>query len=143
MSARTVVLTVPENLYERLEAQAQLADQPVDKLVLQNLSRNLPPTVEEDLPQARRAELAAMAYLSDDALWPIAQSNMNRDKVALYDVLLDRQATGDLTHEGRQWLTQLRDEEEAFMLRKAHAYALLKSRGHELPSLTELRAQTP
>jgi len=81
MPARTVVLTVPENLYERLEAQAQLSEQPVDKLVLQNLSRNLPPTGEEDLPQALRAELAAMAYLSDDALWPIAQSNMNRDKV--------------------------------------------------------------
>ncbi len=37
---------------------------------------------------------------------------------------------------------QLREESERLMLRKAHAYALLKSRGHQLPTLKELRTQT-
>ena len=38
-------------------------------------------------------------------------------------------------------LDTLRDEADALMLRKAQAYALLKSRGYKLPTLDELRAQ--
>jgi len=97
------------------------------------------PKVEEDLPPALRAELETMSALSDEAIWQIAQSKMNKDKVALYDVLLERQKSGALTPEGQEWLTRLREEGEALTLRKAHAYALLKSRGHETPSLDELR----
>jgi hypothetical protein len=46
-----------------------------------------------------------------------------------------------LTSEGQAWLDTLRDEADALMLRKAQAFALLKSRGHKLPTLDELRAQ--
>jgi hypothetical protein len=48
-----------------------------------------------------------------------------------------------LTVEGRRLLTELRDEADALMLRKAHAFALLQSRGYTLPTLDELHAQTP
>lgn len=142
MSVRTVVVDVPDNLYEQLESQAQATDRSVDEVVVQALTRSLPPPVESDLPPAVRAELQGMAHLSDEALWQIAQSTMNQDKVALYDVLLARHQAGVLTTEGREWLTRLRDEADALMLRKAHAYALLQSRGHELPSLEELHAQS-
>ena len=83
-----------------------------------------------------------MSQLSDDALWAIAGSTANEDKQALYDLLIERQHAGTLTAEGRRMLTQLRDEADALMVRKAHAYALLQSRGHTLPALDELRAQT-
>jgi len=84
-----------------------------------------------------------MEHLSDEALWQIAESTVNRDKVALYDVLLERHQAGTLTPEGQEWLIRLREEAEALMLRKAHAYTLLQSRGHKLPSLQDLRTQTP
>ena len=142
MSVRTVTLKLPEHLYERLETQAQAATRSVDEIVVQALARSLPPLVEEDLPPALQAELEAMEHLSDEALWQIAESTMNRDKVALYDVLLERHQSGNLTPEGQECLTQLREEAEALMLRKAHAYALLQSRGHKLPTLEELH-QTP
>jgi len=83
-----------------------------------------------------------MDDLSDEALWQIAQSTMNRDKVAIYDVLLERNQASSLTPEGQEWLTRLRKEADSLMLRKAHAYALLQSRGHKLPSLEELRTLT-
>jgi hypothetical protein len=89
----------------------------------------------------------AMAQLSDAALWQIAQATMNPDKVAFAevshpcDVLLERNRNGTLTPEGRAWLTRLRDEAEALTLRKAHAYALLQSRGHRVPTLEELQTQ--
>ena len=82
-----------------------------------------------------------MSVLSDETIWQIADSQMNQDKVALYDVLLERLKNGSLTPEGQELLTDLRNEADALMLRKAHAYTLLKSRGHKLPSLDELRAR--
>lgn len=66
-----------------------------------------------------------MGHLSDDSLWQIVGSAMNPDNVAFYDVLLERHQTGDLTVEGQEWLARLREEADALMLRKAHAYALL------------------
>jgi len=62
-------------------------------------------------------------------------------KIALYDLLLERRQSGALTPEGQAWLHTLRNEADGLMLRKAQAYALLKSRGHRLPSLDQLRAQ--
>ena len=143
MSVRTVTFKLPEHLYEQLETQARAVTRSVDEIVVQVLARSLPPLVEKDLPQALQAELEAMDHLSDEALWQIAESTMNRDKIVLYDVLLDRHQAGTLTPEGQEWLTRLREEAEALMLRKAHAYALLQSRGHRLPTLEELHTRTP
>ncbi len=84
-----------------------------------------------------------MEHLSDEALWAIARSTANDDKIALYDLLIERQNSGSLTVEGHGLLTQLREEADALMVRKAHAYAILQSRGYTLPTLDQLHAQTP
>lgn len=141
MAVNTV--TLPETVYARLSAQAQAADRSVDELVLHNLLRTLPPPVEDDLPVRLQAELEAMTHLSDDGLWQLARSTMNPDKVALYDLLLERHATGELTLEGEDLLAQLREDGDALMLRKAQAYALLQSRGHRLPPLSQLHPPAP
>ncbi len=54
-----------------------------------------------------------MEHLSDEALWAIARSTANDDKIALYDVLIERQNAHTLTLEGKHLLTQLRDEADA------------------------------
>jgi plasmid stability protein len=140
---RTITVTLPEDVYTQLEARAQTATRSVEDVVRETLVRSLPPAPEPDLSPAIQAELNAMEQLSDEALWAIAHSTANDDKIALYDVLIERQQTHTLTAEGRHLLTQLRDEADALMLRKAHAYVLLQSRGYALPSLDELHAQTP
>lgn len=140
MPPQTMTLTVPEYVFDQLAAQAQIAGQPIGVIASQMLSRAVPPPVEDELPQAIHAELQAMIFLSDDSLVQIARSTMNEDKVALYDVLLDRNQDGTLTAAGRKLLHDLRDEADALMLRKAHAYALLKSRGHQLPALEDLES---
>ncbi|MCB9141950.1 MAG: hypothetical protein H6646_06700 [Anaerolineales bacterium] len=132
MPSQTMTLTVPEYVFDQLAAQAQMAGQPVGVIASQMLARAVSPPVEESLPPALRAELEAMTLLSDVSVLQIARSRMNEDKVALYDVLLDRNQDGTLTMEGRELLRGLREEADALMLRKAHAYALLKSRGHRL-----------
>lgn len=139
MVTRTLTVELPETLYNHFVAQAQAKQQNVDEIVLDTLSLHGPPTVEDDLPPKLQIELSAMANLSDEALRVIAQSTMNDDKIALYDLLLERNQSGDLTGEGRQLLESLHEEADFLMLRKAHAYALLQSRGHKLPSIQELR----
>jgi hypothetical protein len=139
MTHSTLTLTLPEQLFHRLYSAVQSESGSLDQFVVRALERSLTPPVETDLPDDVQAELNAMAALSDDALWQIAQGSLNRDKEALYDVLLERFHAGELTPEGRQWLDNLRAEADALMLRKAHAHALLQSRGHELPTLDDLR----
>lgn len=141
--ARTITVSVPENLYKQLEAEARTAEQSVGDFVIRSLSRVLPLPLEPDLPPAMRAELTAMGGLSDDALWLIARGTANADKVAMLDVLLERKLAGELTPEGQDLLTQLREEADALTLRKSHAYALLKQRGHQLPALGALHDQHP
>ncbi len=143
MTVQTITLGLPEAVHKQLERQARAKARPIEEVALQALTRNLPPPVEDDLPASLRAELKAMRRLSDSSLWDIAGGEMNPDKVALYDVLLERLQDHTLTPEGREWLVRLREEADTLMLRKAHAYALLKSRGHTLPSLEELRPQEP
>lgn len=140
MTARTI--EVPEELYTQLEQCAHAAAQSVDAVVIQTLASSLPPTPELDLPRAVQDELAAMEHLSNEALWAIARSTMNSDSLALYDLLRDRKEEGSLTPEGQQWLTRLMQDADALTLRKAHAYALLKSRGYLLPTLAELPIPT-
>ncbi len=67
---------------------------------------------------------------------------MNSDTLALYDVLRERKADGTLTPEGQEWLTRISQDADAVTLRKAHAYVLLKSRGHHLPTLADLPVPT-
>lgn len=143
MTARIITVTVPEDIYTQLETQARSSARSVDDLVAQTLARGLPPVAESDLPLSVQAELNAMEQLSDEALWAIARSMVNDDKIALYDLLIERQNASSLTMEGRRLLTQLREQADALMVRKAQAYAILHHRGYLLPTLDELHTQTP
>lgn len=136
----SLTVTLPDHLFRQLQRQAQVVNRPLNEVAVTTLESLVVP-VEDDLPPALQTELTAMAYLSDDALWQIAGSVMNKDKIALYDLLLERRQGGALTPEGQAWLDTLRNEADALMLRKAQAYSLLKSRGHKLPTLDQLRAQ--
>ena len=141
MAGQAVTLILPEKLHRRLQTRARATSRSIDEVMVQALSRALPPPVEEGLPVELRVELEVMEHLSDEMLWQIAQSTMNPDKVTLYDVLLERHEIGVITPEGRELLARLREEAEALMLRKAHAYTLLQSRGHHLPTLEQLHTR--
>lgn len=141
MLTRTRTVEIPEELYNHFETQARAKKRTVDDFVTDTLSLYAPPPVEDDLPLKLQLELKAMEALSNEALWAIGQSMMNADKVALYDILLERNQSGSLTAEGHALLASLREEADSLMVRKAHAYVLLQSRGQKIPSIKELRAQ--
>lgn len=141
MATQTHTITLSEAFYQQLARQAQAEQRGVDEWIQAALRRHIPLSVEDDLSPELQRELAALADLSDEALWQIARSTMSSDSVAIYDMLLERRQAGSLTDEGQQWLARLRQEAEHLTLRKAQAYALLQQRGYRLPALTELPRQ--
>ncbi|HZS86989.1 MAG TPA: hypothetical protein VFE42_05845 [Chloroflexota bacterium] len=143
MATRTITVTIPEDTYAHIEAQARESDRSVEDLIAQTLARSVSPPIEADLPPLVQAELRAMGDLSEDALSAIARSTANPDKVALYDRLIERRGAGSITAQEQRLLEELSMEADALMLRKAHAYALLQARGQSLPTLAELRRQRP
>lgn len=142
MTVRTITVTIPERLYLQLEATARSSAQSLDAVVAQSLERSIPPHLAALLPEALQAELVAMEHLSDDALYAIASSIEPVDRRQQINELIALRDAGTITDEQTAQLATLRTESEALMVRKAHAFVLLKSRGHTPPAIDQLPVPT-
>ncbi len=123
MSNASLTLALPEALYRRLERTATATKQPVEVIALHALNLGSPPAWD-DAPPEFQVELAALDKADDEALRGIANSSMSAD-FDRRDDLLTRNAIGQLTPAERSELESMRREEDLFVLRKAHAAALL------------------
>jgi predicted transcriptional regulator len=132
MNTRTVTVRLPENLYIRLQQTADATGRSLDEVLLHAVQVGTPPRWD-DAPAEFQADLAALDHLDNEALWCIARSRKTEAEMERYQELLDKNANGDLAAEGRDALVKLRIEYDHFMLRKAHAAALLRWRGHQVP----------
>jgi hypothetical protein len=138
MTTRTVKLRLPESLYIRLQQAADATRRPLDDILLHAVQVGSPP-MWDDAPAEFQADLAALDRLDDEALWCIARSRKSDTEMERYQELLDKNANGTLAAEEREELVKLRIEYDRFMLRKAHAAALLRWRGHQVPPAEALR----
>ena len=142
MTVRTITVTIPEMLFLQLEAAARSSAQSVDEVVAQSLERTIPPHLVSLLSPALQAELDAMEQLSDEALRAIAYGVASAKRSEQMDELIALKQAGAITEQQQEQLTTLRSEAEALMVRKAHAFVLLKSRGHTPPPLDQLPVPT-
>jgi hypothetical protein len=133
MLAETVTLSIPEALYQRLASTARAMQRPLEDVLLHALRVGSPPAWE-DVPAEFQADLAQLDRLADSSLWQIARSRKSADEVARHDELLALNQAGALTDAERLELQHLHAEADRFMLRKAHAAALLRWRGHIVPT---------
>ena len=131
MSTAVLTLALPEMLYRRLEQTARATKQAVEEVALHALSVGSPPAWD-DAPPELQLDIAALDKMDDESLWKIARSRSNVD-VTRRDDLLARAAEGSLMPAEQAELVRLRREEDLYMLRKAHAAALLQWRGHRVP----------
>lgn len=138
MTTRTVTLQLPESLYTRLQQAARATQQSLDDVLLHAVQVGSPPSWD-DAPAEFQADLAALDRLDDEALWHIARSRKTEADMGRYQELLDKNANGLLLAEECDELVQLRVEFDRFMLRKVHAAALLRWRGHQVPPAEKLR----
>jgi len=136
-AVRTVTMQLPEALYVRLQQTAQATRQSLETTLLRVLQVGSPPAWEI-APAEFQADLAALDRLDDAALWRLARYHADVTVMERYQVLLDANANDALSPAERDELTQLRTEMDRQMLLKAHAAALLRWRGHQLPPVEQL-----
>jgi len=129
MSGRTITVTLPEVLYERVKITAEASARSVEEVCTQSIALSLP-ELEDDLPSTVRAELAALPLLSDAELEHIAHGRMREEDQTLLEMLAEGQKQRSLTTAEEILLAQLLEEAQHLMLRKAEAYRLLARRGH-------------
>lgn len=137
MAIQNITLPLPEHLYLRFEQAAKATRQSVTDVLLHAVEVGSPPGWD-DAPAEFQADLASLDRLDDKALWQIARSQQSEAEMDRYEDLLHRNANEGLTPTEQYVLTQLRYEADRFMLRKAHAAALLRWRGHQLPPADKL-----
>ena len=127
--AETVVLQIPEALYQRLAIAAGATQRSLEEVILQALQIGSPPTWK-DVPEEFQTDLASLDRLDDNSLWQIANSKKTILEMERYDFLLSKQKNIELTASERLELESLRTDSDRFMLRKSQAAAILKWRGH-------------
>lgn len=132
MTIQNITIPLPETMYLRLQQTAQSTRQTVTDVLLRAVQIGSPPSWE-DAPAEFQADLAALDRLHDQQLWQIARSHQTEDETQPYQNLLDKNADGSITEMERSELARLRMNADRFMLRKAHAAALLHWRGHQIP----------
>ena len=131
MSARTITVTLPEVLYERVKSTADASARSVEEVCTQSIALSLP-ELEDDLPSELRSGLAVLPLLSDAELETIAHSSMSDEAQNQLEMLADAQKHRALSSTEETSLNQLLEEAQRLMLRKAEAYRLLARRGHSL-----------
>lgn len=137
MTVKDVVLPLPEDLYLRLEQTARATRQSLTDMLLQAVRAGSPPDWSQ-APAEFQADLAALDRLDDSTLWRIARSQRNETETARLIELLEKNAADALTAAERLELDAEVAEADLFMLRKAHAAALLVWRGHAVPPFDRL-----
>lgn len=137
MALRTITLQLPENVYIRLQQAAQATKQPFDEIVLRAVRTGSPPGWH-DVPAEYQADIAALDRLDDNALWRVARWKSADAETVIFQQLLDKKADGTISDKESEKLKTLRTESDRLMLCKAHAAALLRWRGHNIPPSEKL-----
>lgn len=131
MLAKTIMVTLPEPIFERVTEVAEVNHISVEQLLTQTIALTMPP-LESDLPTGWRRELSRMQSLSDAALWGLAGSTMDERRQAELEALAELQEERALTTAEQDTLTRLMEEAEYTMLRRAEAFHLLARRGYSV-----------
>ncbi len=131
MLAKTVTVTLPQPIFERVTEVAEVNHISVEQLLTQTIALTMPP-LESDLPPSWRQELSRMQSLSDAVLWGLAGSTMDEQQQAELETLAELQKERALTSAEQNALVRLMEEAEYSMLRRAEAFHLLARRGYSV-----------
>jgi hypothetical protein len=132
MLEQTITVTLPGLLVHRLQRAAALTYRTVDDVLASVVDTTLqaPP----GLPPALADEIAAMALFTDDALCSASESSLSPAQQRRLRQLTQNSKERRLTQAESTELDYLLEQYDIAVLRRAHAWALLSQRGHQLPA---------
>jgi hypothetical protein len=134
MTVHPLHIQLPEAIYQRLQRVAEITNQSLQTIVVQTICGNLPPSLDDLSPEWREA-IADLPALSDEALWAIAQEPLPSRQWRRHQLLLHKMQEDILTEAEKAELAALRTDADRSVIRRSYALALLKWRGHTLPSI--------
>ncbi len=129
MSDYTV--SIPDSLYQKAQQVAQQKSLSVEEVIRVGLEGAFVESMF-DIPLDEQAELKAMTYLSDDALFSMMREQMQQAKQARMSALMDKNDQGTITDEEYAELATLVEDGQRLTLRKATAMNILMDRGYKL-----------
>ncbi len=127
MQAQSVTLYLSEPIIRRAYQAANVLQRPVEDVLTNILDATLPNI--SNAPVEMQADLARMAWLSDQELWAIAHEMMSEEEQTQLRYLSELQTQRALILEEKETLSTLRQTYGHITVRKARAYALLSLRG--------------
>jgi hypothetical protein len=122
-------ISIPNTLYEKAQRLAKQTSQSVDDVIYTRLEGALDQPMLA-LPAGEQAELQAMSYLSNDALWTIAREQMQPELQDTMSQLMDKNSKGTITDDEFRELSELVERGQRLTLRKSQAMKLLLDRGY-------------
>ncbi|MEM7584581.1 MAG: hypothetical protein AAF560_14420 [Acidobacteriota bacterium] len=133
MSAHAVTLHLDASLYDYFRKRAEDKRHSLEDELLATVEAAGPKSLE--LPPALAAEVAELPRLEDEALWTVARDHLPRQAAEQLETLNHKQQREGLSRTEEDTLGQLTRAYERFLLLRAEAAALLKSRGHDVTEL--------
>jgi len=124
-------ISIPDSLYQKAQEVAKQKSLSVDEVIRVGLEGAFVESML-DIPLDEQAELKAMTYLSDDALFSMMREQMQQTKQARMSVLMDKNNQGTISHEEHAELVTLVEDGQRLTLRKAAAMNILMDRGYKL-----------
>lgn len=124
-------ISIPDSLYEKASEIARQKSLSVEEVIRVGLEGVFVDSMI-DIPLDEQAELKAMTYLSDDALFSMMREQMQQLKQARMSVLMDKNNLGTITDVEHSELALLVEDGQRLTLRKATAMNILMDRGYKL-----------
>jgi hypothetical protein len=124
-------ISIPDSLYQKAQEVAKQKSLSVDEVIRVGLEGAFVGSMF-DIPLDEQAELKAMTYLSDDALFSMMREQMPQTKQTRMSALMDQNDLGTMSDEEYSELATLVEDGQRLTLRKATAMNILLDRGYKL-----------
>jgi plasmid stability protein len=134
MVQQTVMVTLPDDIYQRLKVRAEHARHSVEEELLALAAAALD---DEPIPLDIQEAVASLPVLDDAALWQAARSRLSPAESDEVEVLHFKQQREGLTDAEKQRLGSLMHQYEKALLIRSHALLLLKQRGQDITPLLD------
>ncbi|MBD2195952.1 MULTISPECIES: hypothetical protein [Calothrix] len=118
-----ITITLPDEIYQRAERFARLANRDIASILAETLQLSIPPvSIEVN-------NLEAISVLSDEQVLALTDLKMEAEQDTRLSQLLDRQQAGTLNEDERPELQALMQIYQEGLLRKATALSEAVKRG--------------
>ena len=139
MGKRSITLDLPDELYERIQEEAEASQRPVEMVALETLGTVFQQSLDKnggDLGEL----LTEMQDYSDSQLWAIVRRRLSWMQSLRLRELSVKSKQGTLTEEEGEELNELLNLVDRQMLLRSEALLRLKQRGQDVESYLKLGA---